>query len=72
MKRKELIKNAVVAVRLNWRITNILAKIALAKMAIIVFVKNAAMRKEHNFAEGGELWQVKIKNYTIAKNVIEL
>lgn len=41
-------------------------------MVIIVFVKSAAMRKRHNFAKGGELWQVKIKNYITAKNVIEL
>jgi len=82
---KENIKNAVDAIRLNSRIINILAKIKLAKMAFIVYVKVVEIRKKYNI---GQKFQIKVSyllyfnekeeflclvmaNNIIVKNVIE-
>jgi hypothetical protein len=53
MKKKENIKNAVDAVRLNWHIINILVKIKLQKMVFTQFVKivETLRAKPHNFIQ---------------------
>ena len=55
MQKKASIKDAVDAVKLNWHKIVILVKMVLAKMAGIVYVKRAAIRKN----DVGQKW---IKN----------